>query len=93
MKVVLASVGNPDHGQDPTKPMYGCESNKIVPVASFKEASQKCMQFIADNDLGGGNWAGGQIMDDQDKIVAHVSPNGRVWSGEHWTTNAAEIKI
>lgn len=49
--VELSSVGNPDFGQDPSKPMYGCEPNKNVPVSSFKDAAKKCVDFTSRNDL------------------------------------------
>jgi len=95
MLVRLASIGNPDFGQDPNKPMYGCEKGKLVKVATFKEASEKCRKFIDDNDLGGGNWFGGEIYNDDDKntVIAHVSYNGRVWEGSEWTPQTREIQI
>lgn len=93
MKVKLASIGNPDFGQDPDKPMYGCEPNKMVKVKTFKEASEACVKFIMDNDLGSGNWFGGEIYDDNNKVIAHVSYNGRVWEGQYWNSKTKEIKI
>lgn len=93
MKVKLASIGNPDFRQDPNQPLFGSESNKIVPVKSFKEASELCVKFIEDNDLGSGNWYGGEIYDDKGKVIAHVSYNGRVWEGQNWSTHAVEIKF
>lgn len=93
MKVLLASCGNPDFGQDPDKPLFGCERNKWVVVKDFKEASEQCQKFIEDNELGGGNWSGGKIINDKLKIIAHVSYNGRVWEGEHYSADAKEIKL
>lgn len=95
MKVQLSSVGNPDFNQNPDAPMYGCEPNKLVEVNSFKEASDVCSKFIIKNDLGSGNWSGGQIVDDKGKHIAHVSYNGRVWEGSASQTpfEAKEIKI
>lgn len=93
MKVRLSSVGNPDYGQNPNQSLYGSEPNKTVTVKSFKEASKVCQKFIEDNDLGGGNWDGGLILDDNNKVIAHVSYNGRVWEGESWTSNTKEIKF
>ena len=81
MKVKLSSVGNPDFGQNPNKPMWGVK-NKTVKVNSFKEASAVCQKFIDENDLGGGNWTGGEILDENNKVIANVSYNGRVWEGE-----------
>ena len=78
MKVELSSVGNPDFGQNPNEPLYGCERNRKVEVDSFEKAALLCLQFISKNDLGGGNWSGGLITEGKKKI-AYVSYNGRVW--------------
>jgi hypothetical protein len=59
------------------------ESGKTqnVPVSSFAEASKTCSAFIRRNQLGGGNWTGGNIYEGRKK-VGHVSFNGRVWDIE-----------
>lgn len=75
--VRLASVGNPDFRQDPTKPLYGVR-NKNIKVSTMEAASNACMDYIDEHELGFGNWAGGQVTDD-DKLVAQISYNGRVW--------------
>lgn len=95
MRVKLESVGNPDFRQDPDQPLFGCEPNKLVPVANFRQARDLCMKFINDNDLGSGNWAGGEVMDENNKVIAHISYNGRVWEGEMKTFSPStkEIKI
>ena len=95
MKVTLKSVGNPDFGQNPNLPMYGAKKNSVVTVTSFKEASEICIKFIEDNDLGSGNWSGGEILDDNKKIIASVSYNGRVWEGDinDWNPNIKQIEI
>ena len=49
-----------------------------VPISSFEEASSIVRKFIDKNDLGGGNWTGGQIYKNG-KEIAYVSYNGRVW--------------
>jgi hypothetical protein len=49
-------------------------------VASLEEASASCLAFIAEHDLGGGNWSGGQVRDTATGVVvARVSYNGRLW--------------
>lgn len=95
MKVLLASVGNPDFNQDPDRPMYGCDKDKKITVPNFKEASMVCIEWIRENDLGSGNWSGGEIFDDNKKVIAHVSYNGRVWEGKagDWNSNTKEIKL
>ncbi len=92
MRVKLESVGNPNYHQDPNSPLYGVVS-KTVEVISMKEAKTKCLNFIEENDLGSSNWSGGQILDDDNKVIAHVSYNGRVWEGEQWTPQTKEIKV
>ncbi len=79
MKLLLESAGNPDYGQDPAQPFPGCEKAAVVEVKSLKEASDRCNQFIEMNELGGGNWTGGQVYEG-DKLIAEISYNGRAWT-------------
>jgi hypothetical protein len=79
MFVILDNCGNPDFGQNPNHRIPGTEKRKHE-VSSYDEASAVCMKYISEYDLGGGNWRGGQIYDN-DVQVAHVSYNGRVWEG------------
>ena len=58
LTVTLASVGNPDFGQDPSRPLPGVRNIKR-PVESVKHASAVCRDWIEANGVGGGNWAGG----------------------------------
>ena len=37
--------------------------------------------FVEDKELGSGNWAGGQVFAN-DRLVAYVSYNGRLWTEE-----------
>lgn len=76
-EVMLISAGNPDHGQNPYRSLPGVIP-KNVPVKSLQEASEVCRKFIDDNELGAGNWSGGDIFKD-DVLVARVSYNGSVW--------------
>lgn len=79
MTVLLAAVGNPDFGE----PLDIGVPRSMVPVESFRSASNAVLGYIARNNLGGGNWAGGQVFKDG-RQVAHVSYNGRVWKGKSW---------
>lgn len=78
LQVTLSSVPNRDFNnrfeqqQKAIAPVY-------VVVANYAEASGVCRNFIADNDLGGGNWTGGQIRDEFGDLIGRVSYNGRVW--------------
>ena len=77
MEVMLASCGNPDHYQDPDQPMWGCESDSKVSVKSLDEASVECRKFIERNELGSGNWAGGDVLEGG-KCVSRIAYNGRI---------------
>lgn len=79
-KVKLAARGNPDFGQPSD---MGIKSH-FVEVADLKAASDACMAFIRENNLGGGNWTGGEVKDAKGNLVARVSYNGRVWSPGKW---------
>jgi hypothetical protein len=61
-------------------------------VKSLKEASVLVRKFITQFNLGASNWTGGIVLDSEQKIVAKVSYNGRVWDNLDWNT-AKEIKI
>jgi len=50
-RVRLASVGNPDFGQDPRARKYGAEANRWQKVGSIAEASAACRKFIAETNL------------------------------------------
>ena len=79
LKVFLGAVGNPDRGQDPSRPPFGVV-RKTVRASTLAEASSLCRQYIVDNDLGGGNWAAVEVREDVTcELVATVSYNGRVW--------------
>jgi hypothetical protein len=78
-RVLLASCGNPDYGQDPDAPQSPEEWRA---VADLEEASRACRAYVEYLNLGGGNWSGGLVVDAKGKAVARVSYNGRVWPPE-----------
>lgn len=78
-RVRLASVGNPDFGQNPRARKYGAKANRWQSVGSIAEATAACKLFISENELGGGNWAGGDVQDSTGKLVARISYNCRAW--------------
>jgi len=86
-RINLESVGNPDFNQNPNKPI---SPETYTVSGTFLNASLACRKYITYYELGGGNWVGGQVYDglNDDKQVAYVSYNGRVWD-----MNGKEIKI
>ena len=89
MEVELASCGNPDHFQNPNRPMWGCESNHNIKVGSLEEASLVCSKFIERNNLGGGNWIGGKVLE-KNEYIAQISITGKIMSPEPETGNRKE---
>ena len=90
----LAATGNPDFGQ------YGSIGvpTVYVEVASFAEASAKCLTFIRENNLGAGNWTGGALRASKgSKLLAKVSYNGKVWPPGDWKADVKplwpEVKV
>ena len=65
-----------------------------VVVTNLSEASQACLQFIEEHDLGGSEWSGGEVLDAATgKVVALVSYNGRVWSPGEDRTKRTEFVV
>lgn len=78
--VHLESVGNPDHGQNPNRPVYGVPTVKAH-VDNLVQARQVVQQYINYFDLGGGNWVGGEVVRLSDGLVIGTfSYNGRLWA-------------
>ena len=91
-RVFLSSVGNPDHWQNPDVPVWGVP-NKVAQVDTLEEASQKCLDYIEEYDLGGGNWIGGYVQDGE-KHIASISYNGRIWDkGTDYFNEEAKLQV
>jgi hypothetical protein len=90
-KVLLASVGNPDFGQDRRRPLPGVP-RKTLRVASLADASKACRAYIAHYELGGGNWLGGEVTKDG-VVVAKISYNGRAWEPGNWPTKEISLTV
>jgi hypothetical protein len=89
--VLLDSVGNIDFDENPNAPMEGVPT-KTVMVQSLAEASQVCRDYLDKYDLGGGNWAGGLVTDENDTAIAEISYNGRINPEGYTSGNAARFK-
>jgi hypothetical protein len=76
--VNLAAVPNADFGPSTHEGTVGVRPRR-VPVGSIDEAVKIVQGFIAANELGGGNFVGGQVYDRRGKMVARVAYNGRVF--------------
>lgn len=76
----LSNVGNPDLHQDPTSKLFGTEVG-FIKCKTLEDCSKVCLMYIEHYDLGGGNWDGGQVFQDEkcSVQVAQISYNGRIW--------------
>jgi len=87
--VKLKAVTNPDYLSDLELMKTDWEKPLIdtsIKCETLQKCSEACRRFISVHDLGGGNWAGGEITVG-DKVVGKVSYNGRIWD-----TDGNEIK-
>lgn len=73
LTVTLKCDTNPDFGSDQSLPLP-----IEVEVVDLAQAKRVCYEYIAEWRLGGGNWTGGQVKED-DQQIAQISYNGRVW--------------
>ena len=59
-------------------------------VRSLREATQEAQRFIAEHDLGAGNWTGGDVYRDGHPY-ARVSYNGKAWNAQTGDEIVGEI--
>lgn len=78
MKVKFAHAKNPDIAGGYWTPPIDAGRAHWINVESLEEASDFCRAYIARNELGSGNWTGGEVKD-QGKTIARISYNGRIW--------------
>lgn len=60
-------------------------------VSSLLEAKNLTQKFINEFNLGGSNWVGGRVIDEENKFIARISYNGRVWESENYPCKEIEI--
>lgn len=79
-KIYLATIGNPDHGQNPNEPVA---PSYFAEGLNIDEIVKEARAYIDKYDLGAGNWAGGTIIRETEEgnvKVGWMSYNGRVWA-------------
>ena len=80
----ISTCGNPDHGQDPDRPLYGTPEELKVTASTLVELIRQVRQFQVEYDVGGGNWMNPQVFKNR-KPIGWMSYNGRIWSEQTWT--------
>jgi hypothetical protein len=81
--VELKSVGNIDHYENPYAPLPGVPDQTMV-CSSIEDCQQCVRDYIDEYDLGGGNWAGGNVYEYLGEQIGYISYNGRYWTKEEW---------
>ena len=78
--VTLSACGNIDHNENPyNNVVNGIVVGKGIAVANDIEECQMLVRnYIEDNCLGGGNWTGGRVFENGER-VGYISYNGRYW--------------
>lgn len=83
--------------QRPAKPELYCVivgsavgNSDFIPLTTLNDASAAFRAFCDENGFGARDAGDCQIWQGN-KIVAHVSYNGKVWEGETWTRDAKPI--
>ncbi len=79
MLVELKHCKNPDIPGGYWSTMSRPRRPQQVHVTTFAEAAKRVQQYIDAYELGGGNWTGGLVRDNDGNVIAKVSYNGRVW--------------
>lgn len=89
-QIELSAEPNPDFSPGSHEATVNIPVKKVS-VKSIDEARKRVIDFISENDLGSGNWTGGQIYQNG-KPIAHISYNGKVWEGKQGSSNYKEFK-
>jgi len=77
-QVRLSARGNPDMNQDPDRSLPGVPDLELV-ASTLAQARDFCLAYIAEHNLGAGNWAGGQVSTDGVQL-ARIRYNGRTFN-------------
>ncbi len=86
-RVILASCPNPDFEE--TKPKAPAQA---VDGNTLDELRQAAKEYRDKYGLGGGNWAGGAVVDNKTgKLMGHFSYNLRFWEGSISDPGGKEI--
>lgn len=99
-KVLLSNRGNPDHRQNPNRPVYGTPKDEWRECVSLDECTATCREYIGQWDLGGGNFTGGVVIQEGGNVIKGravlgiISYNGRFWpvSHEYGKPNAIQVR-
>jgi len=78
LEVELGAESNPNHSSRSHEGSVKIKTQKVK-VKSLTEAQNKVREFIEKNDLGAGNFTGGDLFS-HGKKIGRVSYNGRVWN-------------
>jgi len=77
IEVALGAEPNPDYDRGSHEGTVSIDTYRVK-AKDIQEARDKVVAFIDENDLGSGNFNGGELYSDG-KQIGYISYNGRVW--------------
>ena len=91
--VHLDNCGNIDFGQNPFEPLFGTMSGYYKLAKTLSDCSKIARKYIEQENLGGGNWNGGSIIDKSGKQLGRVAYNGRIFDNDDKEIVVSKKKI
>ena len=82
MTVTVRHAPNPDIVGGYWQHPVDSRKARQVPVDDIEDASYVCRRYIDRNELGGGNWTGGDVFNNGE-YIGRISYNGRFWQSTH----------
>ena len=76
-KITVKAMGNPDHGQDPDKPLWGVEPCTFI-TQDLEELKNLVWDWQVDNCIGAGNWVDMPVYHDN-HCIGLMSYNLKIW--------------
>lgn len=75
-KITVKAIGNPDKGQDPTRPLYGVEPCTFA-TQELEDLKNAVWDWQIDNNIGSGNWVDMPVYLNND-CIGLMSYNGKI---------------
>ena len=82
MTVTVRHAPNPDIVDGYWQHPVDSRKAKRIVVNGTNDAIRACRQYISRNELGCGNWTGGDVFNNGE-YIGRISYNGRFWQSTH----------
>ena len=82
MTVTVSHAPNPDIVGGYWQDTVDSRKAQYIEVNGINEAIRTCRGYIRLNELGGGNWTGGEVFNNGE-YIGRISYNGKFWQSTH----------